>query len=237
MVSEKGLTFHNQFISAEDIIELAISGMILVFVETLIVFFKPSLDKSFIFSMIWFFLICIFANGTLLFCFLSRVSHRFYFSLPELSVTYSSHHHRVFQFVSSVDLGRCQSGCNVLVRSHLTLSGLIYIIYLFVCPAIRYIFQVVIVVAFGIIIPIYILTAIIATVVSCICRWENTGNEELSIFRLLSPWTVSSLHLPLSPSLSSRITHLLLRITGITDVELQFRTEWNMYIEGHTSLF
>ncbi|GMS95897.1 hypothetical protein PENTCL1PPCAC_18072, partial [Pristionchus entomophagus] len=49
------------------------NGMILVFIESLIVFFIPSLDNSFLFSMFWLFLICGLANATLLFTFLARV--------------------------------------------------------------------------------------------------------------------------------------------------------------------
>uniref|UniRef100_A0A8R1YD00 Uncharacterized protein n=1 Tax=Pristionchus pacificus TaxID=54126 RepID=A0A8R1YD00_PRIPA len=113
------------------------NGMILVFVETLIVFFKPSLDKSFIFSMIWFFLICIFANGTLLFCFLSR-----------------------------------------LIWGDAKVDAMFWY-----DPISLY--QVVIVVAFGIIIPIYILTAIIATVVSCICRIKHRGDHHFELWSTL----------------------------------------------------
>ncbi|GMR34580.1 hypothetical protein PMAYCL1PPCAC_04775, partial [Pristionchus mayeri] len=48
------------------------NGMILVFIESIIVFVCPFLDNSLIFSMIWFMFICLVGNGCLLFTFLAR---------------------------------------------------------------------------------------------------------------------------------------------------------------------
>ncbi|GMT24736.1 hypothetical protein PFISCL1PPCAC_16033, partial [Pristionchus fissidentatus] len=113
------------------------NGMILVFIESLIVFFCPSLDNSFFFSLVWFLLICVFANGAMLFCFLARI-------------VWGSEVDKMFWYDP-------------------------------MC-----LYQVVIVLVFGvIIIPVYILCAIIASVLSCICRMKQRGRHHFELWSTL----------------------------------------------------
>lgn len=56
--------------------------MIFVFIESIIVFFIPTLGNSIMFSLIWAVLICGVANALLLFSFLARVSLSHHCILP-----------------------------------------------------------------------------------------------------------------------------------------------------------
>ncbi|GMT22288.1 hypothetical protein PFISCL1PPCAC_13585, partial [Pristionchus fissidentatus] len=49
------------------------NGVIFVFVESILIYFLPSLASNFIFSIAWIVLICGFANVLLLLCFLARI--------------------------------------------------------------------------------------------------------------------------------------------------------------------
>ncbi|GMT06349.1 hypothetical protein PENTCL1PPCAC_28523, partial [Pristionchus entomophagus] len=113
------------------------SGMVFVFIETLIVFFIPTLDNNFIFSMLWLVLICGFSNACILFCFLARIIWS-----------------------------------DAVVDETWWYDPITF-------------YQIVIMCLFIILIPVYLIIAIVASIISCICKIKHRVHHHLELWGTL----------------------------------------------------